>query len=87
MKRLARSQQWLGTRILLANLRTDTIVYQWGEEVPLGQGEVNMPHFIQALKSIGYTGPLVVEREVGDQASRLRDVAIGLACLRDWLAS
>jgi sugar phosphate isomerase/epimerase len=59
---------------------------QWGEEVPLGQGEVNIRKFIQTLKSVGYTGPLVVEREVGDQAARLRDVAHGLSYLRECLA-
>jgi sugar phosphate isomerase/epimerase len=59
----------------------------WGEEVPLGEGEVDIKRFIQTLKSIGYTGPLVVEREVGDQRGRLRDVAHGLAFLRECLAS
>jgi sugar phosphate isomerase/epimerase len=59
---------------------------QWGEEVPLGQGEVNIRKFVQTLRSVGYTGPLVVEREVGDQAGRLRDVAHGLAYLRECLA-
>ena len=59
----------------------------WGQEVPLGQGEVNIPRFIQTLRSVGYTGPLVVEREVGDQAARLRDVALGLALLRECLAA
>jgi L-ribulose-5-phosphate 3-epimerase len=39
------------------------------------------------LKEAGYAGPLVIEREVGDQASRLRDVATGLTRMRDWLAS
>ena len=33
----------------------------------------------------GYKGPLVIEREVGDQAGRLRDVALGLAYLREYL--
>ena len=59
---------------------------QWGEELPLGDGEVGIPRFLQALKNVGYTGPLVIEREVGDQAGRLRDVATGLARLRQWLA-
>lgn len=59
----------------------------WGEEVPLGQGEVDIRQFVRALKAVGYTGPLVVEREVGDQAGRLRDVAHGLAFLRECLAS
>jgi sugar phosphate isomerase/epimerase len=59
---------------------------RWGEEVPLGQGEVNIRKFVQTLKQVGYTGPLVVEREVGDQAGRLRDVAHGLAFLRECLS-
>jgi len=59
---------------------------RWGEEVPIGEGEVDIRRFIKALKSVGYQGPLVVEREVGDQAGRLRDVARGLDCLRACLA-
>jgi sugar phosphate isomerase/epimerase len=58
---------------------------QWGQEVPLGEGEVDIKRFVLALKKIGYTGPLVVEREVGDQASRVRDVARGLDFLRGCL--
>jgi len=59
----------------------------WGEEVALGRGEVNIERFVRALKGVGYAGPLVVEREVGSQADRLRDVAHGLTFLRDCLAS
>ncbi len=66
--------------------RRPTTPGRWGEEVPLGQGEVNIRKFVQTLKRVGYTGPLVVEREVGDQAGRLRDVAHGLAYLRECLA-
>src|SRR3954468_13613738 len=66
--------------------RRPTISGEWGEEVPLGQGEVDIRKFVQTLKKVGYTGPLVIEREVGDQAARLRDVAHGLAHLRECLA-
>ncbi len=59
---------------------------RWGQEVPLGEGEVDTRRFIKALKTVGYQGPLVVEREVGDQAGRLRDVARGLDFLRECLA-
>ncbi len=55
------------------------------QEVPLGEGEVNIREFVNALKRNGYQGPLIIEREVGDQAGRLRDVAHGLAYLRDCL--
>jgi len=41
---------------------------------------------VRTLQEVGYTGPLIVEREVGDQAGRLRDVAHGLAYLRECLA-
>jgi len=58
----------------------------WGEEVPLGEGAVGIAAFVKALKDVGYQGPLVVEREVGDQSDRLRDVARGLQVLRECLA-
>ncbi|MDB5350052.1 MAG: sugar phosphate isomerase/epimerase [Planctomycetota bacterium] len=57
----------------------------WGQEVPLGEGEVNIPEFVDVLKRVGYVGPLVVEREVGDQPSRVRDIASGLALLQSCL--
>jgi L-ribulose-5-phosphate 3-epimerase len=60
---------------------------QWGQEVPLGQGEVDIRRFVQTLKRVGYTGPLVIEREVGDQAARTKDIAHGLAFLRECLAA
>jgi sugar phosphate isomerase/epimerase len=59
---------------------------EWGQEVPLGEGEVGIKRFVLALKKIGYTGPLIIEREVGDQAGRLRDVARGIEFLRTCLA-
>jgi L-ribulose-5-phosphate 3-epimerase len=65
--------------------RRPTVSGQWGQEVPLGQGEVNIREFVSALKKNGYSGPLIIEREVGDQAGRLRDVAHGLGYLRDIL--
>lgn len=57
----------------------------WGEEVPLGEGEANIPLFLKTLKKVGYKGPLVIEREVGDQAGRIQDVAHGLAFVRKCL--
>ena len=57
----------------------------WGEEVPLGEGQVNIRAFVQTLKKVGYRGPLCVEREVGNQEERLRDVAHGIRFLRDSL--
>jgi sugar phosphate isomerase/epimerase len=56
---------------------------QWGEEVPLGQGQVNIAKFVETLKKVGYRGSLCVEREVGDQEQRVRDISHGLQFLRD----
>lgn len=58
----------------------------WGEEVPLGQGQVNIPAFIRALQKAGYRGPLCIEREVGDQEARIRDISHGVRVLRECLA-
>jgi sugar phosphate isomerase/epimerase len=58
----------------------------WGEEVPLGQGQVNIREFVKTLQKVGYRGALCIEREVGDQEGRLRDVAGGIRYLRECLA-
>ena len=57
----------------------------WGEEVPLGQGSVNIKRFVQTLQKVGYRGALCIEREVGNQEERLRDVAHGIRYLRECL--
>jgi L-ribulose-5-phosphate 3-epimerase len=59
---------------------------QWGDEVPLGQGQVNIAKFIATLKKVGYRGALCVEREVGNQEERVRDISQGLQHLRQCLA-
>jgi len=58
---------------------------QWGEEVPLGQGQTDTRKFLLALKRVGYTGPLFIEREVGDQQQRLNDIAHGVRFIREVL--
>ena len=39
-------------------------------EVPLGQGKVDWPAYIQALRNIGYNGYLTIERECGDDPAK-----------------
>jgi sugar phosphate isomerase/epimerase len=58
----------------------------WGDEVPLGQGQVNIKQFLLTLKKVGYRGPLCIEREVGTQPERLRDIAHGIRHIRECLA-
>jgi L-ribulose-5-phosphate 3-epimerase len=59
----------------------------WGDEVPLGQGEVDIAKFIKTLQNVGFRGPLCIEREVGDQAARFRDIAHGIAFVKKCLAA
>jgi sugar phosphate isomerase/epimerase len=59
-----------------------TVPGAWGQEVPLGQGQVDMAKFIEALKAVGFQGTLAIEREVGDQQARIRDIAYGVDVLR-----
>ena len=55
----------------IKDARRTKVPGEWGEEVPLGEGEVNIPQFLRSLERVGFDGPLIVEREVGDQAGRL----------------
>jgi sugar phosphate isomerase/epimerase len=64
-----------------------TVKGQWGEEVPLGQGQANIKQFVKTLQRVGYRGPLCIEREVGDQPARVRDIAHGIQYLRECLAT
>ena len=75
----------LGDRIRSVHVkdaRRPTTPGTWGEEVSLGQGQVGMRRFLEALRAVGFQGPLMVEREVGDQVARIRDIAAGLDLLR-----
>jgi sugar phosphate isomerase/epimerase len=42
----------------------------WGQEVPLGAGQVGMEAYLRTLKEIGYTGPLTIEREIPQEPER-----------------
>jgi L-ribulose-5-phosphate 3-epimerase len=57
----------------------------WGTEVPLGQGAVNIDAFVKTLKEVGYKGSLCIERCVSDQAVAIRDVATGIEVLKQAL--
>jgi sugar phosphate isomerase/epimerase len=59
---------------------------QWGEEVRLGEGQVNIRLFVKTLKKVGYRGPLCIEREVGNQEQRVADIAHGIRYLKQCLA-
>lgn len=56
---------------------------QWGEEVPLGQGQANIPLFVKKLRNAGFQGALVIEREAGNKQERLRDIAHAIRYLKE----
>ena len=48
----------------------DLRIWEYFTEVPLGEGKVNFPKYLAALKDIGYEGFLTIEREVGDDPAK-----------------
>ncbi|NOZ21190.1 MAG: sugar phosphate isomerase/epimerase [Planctomycetes bacterium] len=57
----------------------------WGEEKPLGQGEVGMENFLSVLKEIGYDGALTIEREISGPEQK-KDIADAIKLLTDLRA-
>ncbi|MCR5056547.1 MAG: sugar phosphate isomerase/epimerase [Clostridia bacterium] len=49
-------------------------------EVPLGEGSVDFPKYLAALRDIGFKGFLTIEREVGDDPAK--DIAMAVGFLR-----
>jgi sugar phosphate isomerase/epimerase len=46
---------------------------QLGTETPLGEGQVDIPAFTAQLLTLGYRGPLTIEREIGGEQQK-RDI-------------
>lgn len=51
------------------------------KEVPLGEGAVDWDNYLKALREIGYTGFLTIEREVGEDPAA--DIKKAVAFLKD----
>lgn len=68
----------IGSRVKTCHVK-DAIVTSvpgnWGEEVPVGTGQVDWPAFFQTMADIGYQGHLSFECEAGNQ--RAADIASG----------
>lgn len=59
--------------------------WHFNDEVPLGQGHVNYPAFIDKLHEIGYKGPITIEREIhGDEQKK--DILMAKKLLEDLMA-
>lgn len=58
----------------------------WGQEVPLGQGDVNIRAYLETLHEIGYTGPLTIEREIPQDPERqLSEIGDAVRLLEELL--
>ncbi|MFW6457527.1 MAG: sugar phosphate isomerase/epimerase family protein [Planctomycetota bacterium] len=55
-----------------------------GEEVRPGQGKVRFPEFIQRLEEIGFTGELIIEREIQGEQQNI-DIRRTIEDLQEWL--
>ncbi len=59
----------------------------WGQEVPLGQGDVGFENFLATLKEIGYDGPLTIEREIPQEPERQKvEIGQGMSLLNELKA-
>jgi len=61
-------------------IMSDQPQIKWGTEVPFGTGQVRPRKFIDALHAVGYAGPLVIEREIGE--GRSRDIQTAIEAIR-----
>ena len=56
----------------------------WGQEVPLGEGQVDMEAYLRTLLSIGYHGPLTIEREIPRERDRQKaEILAAVTLLQD----
>lgn len=56
-----------------------------GKETAIGDGKVNFPALIKALKDAGYTGTLTIEREISGP-QQTADIVKGKALLESYIA-
>jgi len=57
----------------------------WGAEVPLGDGDVGIETYLQTLNTLGYTGPLTIEREIAhDRERQKQDIGHAVRLLEQY---
>ena len=53
---------------------------EWGEEMPLGAGDVGLETYLRTLHAVGYRGPLTIEREISGP-DQIRDIKAAVELL------
>jgi L-ribulose-5-phosphate 3-epimerase len=77
----------LGDKVLSVHCkdgRSPKAAGELGQEVALGDGEVDFPGFLKLLKKMNYGGLLTIEREEPDAAQRKADIELGVNRLNQW---
>jgi sugar phosphate isomerase/epimerase len=69
-------------QVHLKDARRARVPGQWGEEVPLGQGEVDWSRFFAIVRAKLARVDLVIEREAGSE--RVEDVRVGVGVSRGF---
>lgn len=60
---------------------------EWGQEMPLGEGQVGMETYLRTLDEIGYDGPLTIEREIPTEPERQKaEIGGAIRLLRELKA-
>ena len=59
-------------------------VADYFRETPVGEGNVDFPAYLEALREVGYDGFLTVERETGEDPAA--DIRLAFDRVRAWLA-
>jgi hydroxypyruvate isomerase len=73
---------WLRQVHIKEAIRTKT-PGTWGQEVPVGAGEVDWRLFLETLRELRYAGNLVIEREAGTQ--RVADILAAKMVLESFV--
>ena len=60
---------------------------EWGQEMPLGQGDVGMENYLRTLRDLEYFGPLTIEREIPQDRARQKQEIAGAVALLTKLKS
>lgn len=82
---LAKLAPWI-VSIHCKDARPTTEKDKLGEETPLGEGAVDYPRLIRGLKAIGFTGPLIIEREISGP-EQVRDVRAAIEIITRLLGA
>ena len=67
-------------QVHVKDAKRTTVKGQWGEEVVVGTGQVDLAAFVRILAENDYEGDYIFEREAGDD--RVGDIAKGIAALK-----